>query len=267
MPAALFLATVRAVDVREEQPGDRESVRDVHLRAFGDHGALVADLVDDLRAGGALSLVAQRDGQVVGHVMFSRVLLDAPRRLVEVQTLSPLGVLPSHQRQGIGSALVPAGLRAIAERGVPVVFVEGDPHYYTRFGFVAGAGLGFRRPSVRIPEAAFQAITLPAYEPWMTGTMVYSEAFWRHDAVGIREDLAHHEAHSPDAPPPPTGGQGPLDPGVDRLLLTVDAVRIDPQEHRHAVTGPAGNLGSGNPAVEPERHGGVAQVVRPSRQG
>ncbi len=175
------------MELREERPGDGTAVRDVHLRAFGDHGEKVAALVDDLRDG-ALSLVAERDGRVVGHVMFSRILLDAPRRLVEVQTLSPLGVLPEHQQRGAGSALVRAGLEIMSERGVPVVFVEGSPGYYARFGFVAGGGLGFRRPSLRIPEAAFQAITLPAYEPWMTGTVVYPEAFWRHDAVGIRPE-------------------------------------------------------------------------------
>ena len=171
--------------IREERPDDRQPVREIHRQAFGDQGTMVAGLVDDLRDG-ALSLVAERDGQVVGHVMFSRILLDAPRRLVEVQTLSPLGVLPGYQRQGVGSALVRAGLQIMSDRGVPVVFLEGDPRYYGRFGFVAGRGLDFRRPSLRIPDAGFQALTLPAYEPWMTGTMVYSDVFWRHDLVGLR---------------------------------------------------------------------------------
>ncbi|MBB3676435.1 hypothetical protein [Modestobacter versicolor] len=69
---------------------------------------------------------------------------------------------------------------------MPAVFLEGDPAYYGRLGFVAGAGLGFRRPSLRIPEPAFQAVLLPAHEPWMTGTFVYPDVFWRHDAVGLR---------------------------------------------------------------------------------
>ncbi|GII81514.1 hypothetical protein Sru01_64960 [Sphaerisporangium rufum] len=151
----------------------------------------MADLVDTLRhgirSGGGLALVAEAAGQVVGHVMFTPSLLDAPRRLVGVQVLSPLGVLPEHQRQGIGSALVRAGLANLAEGETPVVFLEGDPGYYSRLGFVPGAELGFRKPSLRIPDAAFQAIRLPAYEPWMTGTLVYSEPFWRHDAVGLRD--------------------------------------------------------------------------------
>jgi len=78
----------------------------------------------------------------------------------------------------------------MTEQSVPVVFLEGSPEYYSRFGFTAGAEQGFRKPSLRIPDAAFQAIRLPASQPWMTGTLVYSEIFWRHDAVGLRESTA-----------------------------------------------------------------------------
>ena len=169
-------------------------MRDVHLQAFGDHGLVVADLVDTLRdtitPQDGLSLVAERDRQVVGHIMFTRSLLDAPRRLVEVQVLSPLAVMPEFHKRGIGSALVRHGLEILAGRAVPLVFLEGDPGYYSRFGFAPGSGLGFRKPSLRIPDVAFQAIRLPKYEPWMTGTLVYAEPFWRHDAVGLRDPSA-----------------------------------------------------------------------------
>ncbi|MET9113045.1 N-acetyltransferase [Streptomyces longwoodensis] len=179
------------MDLREERAGDRQAVRDLHLEAFGDHGLVVADLVDTLRdtltPEDGLSLVAERDGQVVGHVMFTRSLLDAPRRLVDVQVLSPLAVTPELHRRGIGSALVRHGLGVLAERGVPLVFLEGDPGYYARFGFVPGGDLGFRKPSLRIPDGAFQVLRFPAHEPWMTGTLVYAEPFWRHDAVGLRD--------------------------------------------------------------------------------
>ncbi len=94
------------MELREELPDDKESVREIHLRAFGDHGLVVADLVDTLRdtitPKDGLSLVAGHDGQIVGHVMFTRSLLDAPRRLVEVHVLSPLAVMPGYQKRGIG---------------------------------------------------------------------------------------------------------------------------------------------------------------------
>lgn len=182
------------MDLREERPGDRQAVRDIHLRAFGDEGPVVADLVDDLRGlvtpDSGLSLVAEEGGRVVGHVMFTRSLLDAPRRLVDVLVLSPLGVAPGFHRRGIGTALVRRGLDVVAERAAPLVFLEGDPRYYARLGFTPGGELGFRKPSLRTPDAAFQVMRLPAYEPWMTGTLVYAEAFWRHDCVGLRDPAA-----------------------------------------------------------------------------
>jgi putative acetyltransferase len=182
------------MDLREELRSDIASVRDIHRRAFGDQGPIVADLVDTLRgtitADRGFSLVAEHAGRVVGHIMFTRGLLDAPRRLVEVQVLSPLAVTPEHEKRGIGSALVRAGLKIAAERAVPVVFVEGDPGYYRRFGFTPGGDQGFRKPSLRIPDAAFQAIRLAGHESWMIGTLVYSEPFWQHDAVGLRDASA-----------------------------------------------------------------------------
>jgi len=182
------------VELRCERPGDRDSVRDLHLAAFGDHGQVVVGLVEGLRQvvldNAGLSIVAEQDGQVVGHVLFTRSLLDAPRRLVDVQVLSPVAVLPHLQGRGFGSALIRRGLELLAERSVPVVFLEGPAAYYSRLGFTAGAEQGFRKPSLRIPDQAFQAIRLSAYESWMTGTLVYNEIFWRNDAVGLRDPAA-----------------------------------------------------------------------------
>ena len=163
-------------------------VREVHRTAFaGEHGDLVAGLVDDLRRDPLTrSLVAIEDGEVVGNVMFSHNRLDAPDRLVDVQVLSPLAVLPGYRRRGIGSALIRRGLETLDGFRVPLVFLEGDPRYYARAGFVPAGPLGFGKPSLRIPDAAFQVYRLSAYEPWMTGTLVYHEAFWAHDAVGLR---------------------------------------------------------------------------------
>lgn len=181
------------VRIREEQPSDHSIVEEVQRVAFGSQGDAVALLVRELRASLAaeagLSLVAVADDDsVIGHVMFTRNLLDAPRRLVDVQVLSPVGVLPTWQGQGIGAALVRHGLEVLAEAKVPMVFLEGSPDYYSRFGFESGEVHGFRRPSLRIPPAGFQVRLLPAYEPWMTGTLVYRQEFWQHDLVGLRDD-------------------------------------------------------------------------------
>jgi putative acetyltransferase len=198
------------MEIRPESAGDRVAVRRVHVAAFGDRGHIVAGLVDGLRAAHgerAVGLVATEGDDVVGHVLFTPGLLDAPRRLVDVAVLSPLAVAPARQRQGIGSALVRRGVDALAERSLPLVFLEGAPDLYRRFGFRAGRELGFRRPSLRIPDEAFQVLPMASYEPWMTGTLVYSHVFWEHDAVGLRQprpDIARTASSMP-APPDSTG--------------------------------------------------------------
>jgi putative acetyltransferase len=176
---------------RLERPGEEAAVRAVVADAFADE-PVVADLFDALRASTdwvpGLSCVAELDGELIGHVLFSRSLLDAPERLVDVLVLSPVSVATAHQRGGVGSGLIGYGLDEVRRtRREPLVFLEGAPAYYRRFGFEPAGPLGFRRPSLRIPEPAFQVIRLPSWEPWMTGTLVYSRVFWDLDCVGLRE--------------------------------------------------------------------------------
>ena len=70
---------------------------------------------------------------------------------------------------------------------MPLVFLEGSPRYYGPRGFERASGAGFRAPSLRIPDAGFQVARLPAFQAWMTGTLVYSETFWALDCVGLRD--------------------------------------------------------------------------------
>jgi putative acetyltransferase len=183
--------TAGMVEIRSEQATDQQAVLAVHASAFADHGGVVVDLVKALRelvtATAGLSLVAEINGQVIGHVMFTPSLLDAPSRLVSIDVLSPLAVSPDYQRRGIGGSLIEAGVAIQATRGVPAILLEGDPSYYSRFGFQPAGPLGFRRPSLRIPQPAFQVMRLPTYERWMIGTLVYAHQFWDHDAVGLRD--------------------------------------------------------------------------------
>jgi putative acetyltransferase len=180
------------MEVRRERSADIPGIDAVQVQAFGSpHGEACAELVRALRArflpDDGLSLVAQSGDQIVGHAMFTRALLDAPARLVEVQVLSPLAVLPAYQRQGFGTLLVRTGLDLLAERGVPLVFLEGDPAYYSPLGWLPAVDHGFRKPSLRIPDAGFQVARLPAAQDWMTGTLVYPDVFWERDLVGLRD--------------------------------------------------------------------------------
>jgi putative acetyltransferase len=160
------------VIVRAERAEDYEAIASVVEAAFG--SPEVARLVEGLRESAGyvpeLALVAEQDGEVVGHVMFTLTeLADGASILM----LSPLAVRPDRQRTGIGSALVRKGLRVSAARTEPLVIVEGDPRYYSRFGFVAASELGLERPYETIPEAAFQALRLPAYDEQARGRVVY----------------------------------------------------------------------------------------------
>ncbi|HEX4976889.1 MAG TPA: N-acetyltransferase [Nocardioides sp.] len=173
--------------VRPERPEDVEVVQALVAAAFGDEG--VDELLADLRHDAAWlghSLVAEEDGELVGHVSLTRAWVDDPARLVEVLVLSPLSVRPDRQGHGVGSALVRAALDLAGDREEALVFLEGDPAFYSRLGFVAAGRLGFTAPSVRIPPLAFQVWTAPSYPGGVSGALVYPDVFWRHDAVGLR---------------------------------------------------------------------------------
>lgn len=162
--------------VRAERDGDAPDIRRVHESAFGRRQE--ADLVDALRGTAAwlpgLSLVAEEDGRVVGHVLFSRATLDGG---APVLALAPVAVLPSLQRRRVGSLLLEEGLQRAAETDVGLVVVLGDPEFYSRFGFETAREFGVLSP-VPVPDEDWQALRLPSWRP-VSGTVVYPPAFRR----------------------------------------------------------------------------------------
>ncbi|GIG20944.1 hypothetical protein Cch01nite_16680 [Cellulomonas chitinilytica] len=137
-------------------------------------------MLDGLRATAeawipGLSFVARLDDQPVGHVLLTRCWIETSRRRVDALMLTPLSVVPEHQGQGIGTALVAHALAVATAGGWPLVVLEGSPHFYGRRGFAAAEPLGFPSPSPEhIPAGAYQVALLPDHEPWMTGTLVSS---------------------------------------------------------------------------------------------
>ena len=125
------------VTIRVETAQDRLDIWNVNQAAFG--GDDEANLVDALRDGGfvEVSLAAEVNEQIVGHILISRVTIITQVGTVEALSLAPMAVLPSHQRQGIGSKLVEAGLEACRTKGHEIVVVLGHPEFYPRFGFSA----------------------------------------------------------------------------------------------------------------------------------
>lgn len=191
------------IHIRRAGPGDRPGLTALLRAAFGDGpGREVVTLVGALDESGATraSLLAVSDATVVGHVQLSRGWIDARRALVDVLVLSPLSVLPEHQRRGIGTELLTAALAEAERQGAPAVFLEGDWSYYGDRGFSAAAPHGFLRPSERIPHPAFQVAVLSAHECWMSGRLVYPEAFWATGTVGLRDPrLGETEARAAKA--------------------------------------------------------------------
>lgn len=146
--------------VRDERPQDHAAVRAVNASAF--ETPAEADLVDALRAQAQpiVSLVAEANGEVVGHVLLSPVTLDAHPGL-RLMGLAPLAVAPAHQRRGIGAALVRAGLQRCRQLGIGAVVVPGHPSYYPRFGFQPSARFGIRSEF----DAADEAFMLIELQP------------------------------------------------------------------------------------------------------
>jgi putative acetyltransferase len=169
-----------------EADADLPEVLGVVHAAFGGEGSRIVRLVQDLHTDKRAGVIARTAHRVVGHTQLNRCWVDAEQELVEVLVLSPLSVSPDQQGRGIGTALLMAARQAAEELGFPMLFLEGSPSYYGQRGFQSARTLGFESPSERIPEAAFQVVRLPGYEPWMRGRLVYCDAFWRHDCVGLR---------------------------------------------------------------------------------
>jgi putative acetyltransferase len=144
--------------IRPEATADLESIRQVNRAAFGQDAE--AALVDALREGGYvhLSLIAECEGQIVGHILFSDLPIIAAARTVPALALAPMAVAPTHQRQGIGSALVRRGLEDCRLQGHRIVVVVGHADYYPRFGFSAKLTAHLEAPFAESPS--FMALEL-----------------------------------------------------------------------------------------------------------
>ena len=151
-------------------------MRHVNELAFAPSTA-EARLVDLLRAEGAhvsdLCLVAEEEGLVVGHVMFSRATLGSGHVAL---ALAPMAVVPERQNAGIGSTLVREALQRARETEHGLVVVLGHPGYYPRFGFEPAGALGIEAP-FDVPPEAWMALRLPAYRSGMRGLVTYADAF------------------------------------------------------------------------------------------
>lgn len=179
------------ITIHAEVAEDSAQIRSVVEAAFssspwGHHGE--ADLVERLRrwCPEVLSLVAKHQGQVVGHVLFSPVVIEGGGSLCGMG-LAPVAVLPAFQRQGIGTMLITKGLETLNERNCSFVCVLGDPAFYGRFGFRWAQQFGIDSEFGGAADGTFQILWLKQPTTPQGGLLRYRPEF---------SSLDHHEANS-----------------------------------------------------------------------
>ncbi len=170
---------VPEVVVRPEQPADFEAIRRTVQLAFGRVDEV--EVVERVRQSGRyvpeLALVAERDGEIVGHVILSYVELRGNDSSLAVLGLAPLAVRPDAQQEGTGAALVKEALARAEARGEPLVVVLGPPRFYSRFGFEPARPHGIDPPPPGVPDEVFLVNLLPGYDGRQRGQIVYPPAF------------------------------------------------------------------------------------------
>jgi len=165
------------IRIRAEDPSDCAAIRRVNMAAFGRPNE--ADLVDALREAARpyVSLVAVEGVRVVGHILFTPVVIESEGPPYFALGLAPMSVVPECQGRGIGSQLLREGLKECTQQGHTVVVVLGHPHYYPRFGFVPATAKGLRC-EYPVPDDVFMVMELtPGGLQGRTGLIRYRPEF------------------------------------------------------------------------------------------
>jgi len=162
--------------IRSERPTDMDAIEQITIAAFSGKSFSSQDehlIVNRLREIGALtlSLVAEINGQVVGHVAFSAVMIDGEDK--GWFGLGPISIKPEFQKQGIGSKLIHEGLNQIRAMGAKGCVLEGDPNYYHRFGFKSYPDFYYEGA----PSAEY-FMALPFYSEVPKGKVEFHPAFY-----------------------------------------------------------------------------------------
>jgi putative acetyltransferase len=167
------------MDIRKETEKDYSSVRKVNESAFETNEE--ADLVDNLRKNlnyiPELSLVAEDNGEAVGHILFTPLTIINSEVDHKLLALAPMAVLPKYQKKGIGSALIKAGFEKAQELGYKVIIVLGHPDYYPRFGFIPAEQFDIHPPLEEWKEAFFAIKLEKGSLKNISGTVSYLPEF------------------------------------------------------------------------------------------
>ncbi len=165
--------------IRPEKIKDYTAIHEVNELAFG--GRAEADLIEALRKTDSfipeLSLVAVRNGEVIGHILFSPIVIKSKERVISALALAPMAVHPKFQNQGVGTKLIRRGHEDCRRLGYKVVVVIGHPGYYPRFGFLPARDKGLQVP-FPVPDEAFMVLEfVPGALEATQGEIIYPPAF------------------------------------------------------------------------------------------
>ena len=165
--------------IRTETAGDIHAVRKLNKKAF--KGNSESKLVDAIREADyfipGLSIVAEKGGIIVGHILFSPIKIKEEGVTTPALALAPMAVLPEYQNQGVGSALIKYGLKECGKLGHKIIVVVGHDEYYPRFGFVRAMSKGLKLP-FEAPDEVFMVLELaPGALNGVKGTVEYPREF------------------------------------------------------------------------------------------
>lgn len=161
--------------IRKSINSDKLSIEKIHIKAFGEEkgpeiAKLTLDLLEDPTAKPLLSLVAEENQKLLGHVLFTKATISQMPENFSIQILAPLAILPEEQNKGIGGKLINEGLKILKESGVDLVFVLGHPQYYPKHGFNPAGILGYEAP-YPIPDEVADAWMVQEISPGIIGTI------------------------------------------------------------------------------------------------
>lgn len=170
------------VIIRTETAADYEAVHQVNVLAFGDRED-EALLVEKIRRSEGfipeLSIVAERDQEIVGHLLLSKAMLQDGENTYDVIALAPIAVKPDVQKQGIGKQLILEGIERCKALGYPFIFLIGHPEYYPKFGFKPARAYGFDLKQFEVPDDVFMVCELKEGELQKNkGELIYPKSFF-----------------------------------------------------------------------------------------
>lgn len=167
------------INLRPEQPNDYEGITRVNDLSFQRkaEGKLVVELRKSKDFDPNLSIIAESNGEIIGHILFTPVSIELKNRTAHSLTLAPMSILPDFQKRSIGKLLVVFGLQAAKDAGHQSVVVLGHPSYYPKFGFKKASNWNIKSP-FPAPDDAFMAIELmPGSLEGIEGKVVFPSAF------------------------------------------------------------------------------------------